>query len=298
MRHDLISLRLFLAICEHRSLSRAAKRMNMALSAASRRLRLLEEEVGTQLVERLPHGIEVTTSGVTMQRYAQSVLRLADQLESNIAEHRLGVRGRVRVFASSSALVQRLASDLAYFARSHPEIKIDLEERPTSETLEALYNKQADIGVIVRGAATTGLTTYAYDSDRLALAVYPAHRLAGRRSVTLGELVDEEFVALDVGTAVHRLIVGKAREIGAVLKLRVQVRSFEVMCQMVRYELGIGILPEGALRSLAEALGLLLIPLDEPWAEREIALAVSAEDEMAPPTRRLLETLQSRALSN
>ncbi|WP_295846619.1 LysR family transcriptional regulator, partial [Tardiphaga sp.] len=63
--HDLHSLRLFVAICELRSLSRAAERLNMALSAASRRLKLFEEEIGAPLVRRLPHGLELTTAGIT-----------------------------------------------------------------------------------------------------------------------------------------------------------------------------------------------------------------------------------------
>lgn len=295
LHHDLQSLRLFVALCELRSLSKAAQRMNIAISAASRRLRLLEDEVGASLMTRLPHGVEPTHAGITTLRYAQSVLRLADQLVSNMGEHASGVRGRVRVFASSSALVQRLAQDLAAFMRDNPRIKVDLEERPSSETMEALTRGQADLGVIVRGIATPGLVTVPYAQDRLALAVFPEHRLFARETVRFHEILDEEFVALDIGTAVHRLLVEKAREQAAVLRLRVQVRSFEVMCQMVGQGLGIGILPEAALRPLAEALGLRLIRLDEDWARRDIDICVPALDDIDPPTARLLAALQNRA---
>jgi DNA-binding transcriptional LysR family regulator len=293
LRHDLQSLRLFVALCELRSLSRAAARMNLAVSAASRRLRLLEQEVGATLMKRLPHGIEPTHAGVTMLRYAEAVLRLADQLIANLDEHRSGVRGRVRVFASSSALVQRLAQDLADFMRDNPQIKVDLEERPSVETIEALTRGQADLGIVVRGHAAAGLACVPYARDRLALAVFPGHRLHDRETVRFRDILDEEFVALDAGTAVHRLLVEKAREQGAVLRLRVQVRSFEVMCQMVREGLGIGILPEAALRPLAEALGLRLIRIDEDWARRDIDVCVPAQAELAPPTERLLATLQA-----
>lgn len=295
LHHDLQSLRLFVALCELRSLSRAAAKMNIAISAASRRLRLLEEEVGTSLMTRLPHGIEPTHAGITTLRYAQSVLRLSDQLVAHMGEHRSGVRGRVRVFASSSALVQRLAQDLAAFMRDNPQIKVDLEERPSAETVEALIRGQADLGVVVRGLATPGLNTVPYARDRLALAVFPEHRLFGRDAVRFAEILGEEFVALDVGTAVHRLLVEKAREAGAVLRLRVQVRSFEAMCQMVRQGLGIGVLPEAALRPLAEALGLRLIWLDEAWARRDIDICVPALGDLDPPTARLLAALQEGA---
>ena len=293
LHHDLQSLRLFVALCELRSLSKAAERMNLALSAASRRLKLLEDEVGTDLVKRLPHGIQPTHAGMTTYRYAQSVLLLSDQLISTLEEHRSGVRGRVRVFASSSALVQRLAQDLAHFMQDNRQIKIDLEERPSAETIEALSNGQADLGVIVRGAALPGLEAFPYAQDRLALAVFRGHPLFEMKSVRFNDILGEEFVALDPSTAVHQLLIQKAREAGVALKLRVQVRSFEAMCQMVRHHLGIGILPDSALRPLAETLGLRLITLSEPWARRYIDICVPSTQTLDPPTSRLLTVLRS-----
>lgn len=292
LHHDLQTLRLIVAVCEFRSLSRAAAHVNMALSAASRRIRILEEAIGAPLMKRLPHGVEPTTAGIAAEHYAQSVLRLADQFTTNIEEHRSGIRGRIRVAASSSALVHRLALDLAAFARDHPEIKIDLEERPTAETLEALDRKQVDVGVIVRGVRSHSFEAFQYAQDRLAVAVPAGHWLTDSPAVKLRDFIDEELVALDAGTAVYRLLARKAREEGRTLKVRVQVRSFEAMCQMVQHGLGIGILPEAALRPLAEALGLRLITLDEPWAVRDIDVVVQSVEAVTPPVARLLRRLR------
>ncbi|BAF88496.1 transcriptional regulator [Azorhizobium caulinodans ORS 571] len=291
LHHDLQSLRLFVAVCETRSLSKAAERMNLALSAASRRLRLLEEEAGMPLVRRLPHGVEPTMAGQTALSYAQSVLMLADRYVAGLADHRSGARGRVRVSASSSALVERLATDLADFAKRHPDIRIDLEEQPTADTIAAVTRKQADLGVIVRGQAVEGLTLLPYSTDRLSVVVRSDHPLADRAAVAFSDLLDEDFVALEAGTAVNRLVMERARELGRFLKVRVQVRSFEVMCQMVHHGLGIGILPEAALRPLATALGLTLVRLEETWAAREIAICLRENEELPSATRRLLDEL-------
>lgn len=151
LRHDLTSLRLFVHVCETNSLTRAAERLKPALSAASRRLHQIEAELGSPLVRRLPHGREPTIAGQTMLRYADTVLKRGDQLVLNIADHRGDVRGRLRVLASSSAPVACLAGDLAVFARHYPHIRIDLEERPSAQIIQALHRKPADVGVIVRG---------------------------------------------------------------------------------------------------------------------------------------------------
>lgn len=293
MRHDLVSLRLFVAVCELRNLSRAAAGQNLAVSAASRRLRQLEDEAGTLLVQRRPHGVEPTAAGATMLRYARTVLRLGDELDSHLVDFRGGIRGRVRVVGSSSALVQRLAADLARFSRQNPEILLDLEERPTLETIEAVQRGMADLGIIVKGAALDGLLTYPYASDRLAVAVPAGHPLAAAGRVTLDELFDQDLVALEPGTATQRLVTARAREAGRYLKIRVQVRTFEVMCQMIRHGLGIGILPEEALRPLADALGLRLLTLDEAWADRTIEICVPKDEALTPPAARLLADLRA-----
>jgi DNA-binding transcriptional LysR family regulator len=232
-----------------------------------------------------------------MLRYCRQALLLADEVTGHLQEHGDGVRGRVRVFASSSALVQRLAADLARFCGAHPEIRLDLEERPTLETIEAVQRRHADLGVIVEGAAREGLLAYPYAVDRLAVAVPGRHPLVEAGRVTLAMLLDEDIVALEAGTAIQRLMTDRAREAGRYLKVRVQVRSFEVMCQMVRHGLGVGVLPESALRPLADALGLHLVLLDEPWARRELAICVPAGETLTPPAARLLADLRAAAIS-
>lgn len=296
--HDLQSLRIFLAACELRSMSKAAERLNVALSAASRRLSLLEQEVGTPLIVRRPHGIEPTAAGVTMMNYARDVLRLGDKLKISLEEHCSGVRGYVRVCASSSVLVQRLARDLSYFVRENPQIKLDLEERPSESTIFAVLNKQADIGIIVRDSPVDGLKIIDYSGDRLAIALPTDHRLSRRRELRFVDILDEDLVALESGTATHRLLSSRAGELGRPMKVRVQVRSFEVMCLLIKQGLGIGILPELAARPLSEALDIRLVTLAEPWARRDYAICVRALENLEAPSSRLIDFLTSSAAND
>lgn len=295
MNHDLQTLRLFVALCETKSLTRAAERMNIAISAASRRIRLFESDAGGPLVRRLPHGVEPNAAGQTALRYARSVLRLGEQFSANMEEHRSGVRGRVRVFASSSALVQQLAIDLADFARDNPDIKIDLEERPTVETLEALARKQADVGVVVGGMPMDGLTTFPYARDRLAVAMSRDHALSNRTTLSFETILKEDMVALDETSAIYRLLLEEANKKGRFLKLRVRVRSFDAACQMVCQGLGICVLPEEALRPLAKSLDLVLVPLREVWARRDLHVCLRSDEDTPGPAMRLVDLLRSRS---
>ena len=112
-------------------------------------------------------------------------------------------------------------------------------------------------------------------------------------AVTAAPIRSIAISTIDTGTAVHRLIAGKAREAGRILNIRVQVRTFDVMCQMVQHHLGIGILPEIAARPMVDALGLKLVTLDEDWATRDIDVVVPALATLDPPTARLVAKLRS-----
>ena len=293
--HDLFSLALFIAICETSSISGAAERMNIVPSAASRRVGLLEHDAGVPLLIRRPHGVEPTASGLIVLRYAREVMHLGQKLEAALQDHRSGASGLVRVFASSSVLVECLAADLAAFARDYPGIKIDLEERPSADTLQALHRKQTDIGVIVAGSETGDLTSFPYAHDVLAVAMPCDHRLAQRRAVRFEELFEDDHIALEPGTAVHRLLSEQTRAYGRSPRVRVQVRSFEVMCQMIGQGLGIGILPRRAVGPLAGALGLSLVPLDAPWAHRRFTICVQNAETPSGSTARLIAFLRERA---
>lgn len=276
-------------------MSKAAESLNIALSAASRRLSLLEYELGTPLILRRPHGIEPTAAGVTMMNYARDVLRLGDRLKVSLDEHRSGIRGYVRVSASSSVLVQRLAKDLSQFVRENPQIKLDLEERPSEATISAVLNKQADIGIIVHDNQVEGLKIVPYSGDRLAIALPNNHRFAKRRELRFVDILDEDVVALESGTATNKLLSSRAIELGRPMKVRVQVRSFEVMCLMINQGLGIGILPELGARPLSKALGITLVKLAETWAQRQYAICVRSLEDIEAPSSRLIEFLTTSA---
>lgn len=290
-RHDFKSLQLFVAACELNSLSRAAERLSMAASAATRRIQLLEHDARTPLLDRMPHGVQPTAAGQTFLRFARDILHLVDRADHLLSEYETGMRGFVRVASSSSVLLARLASDLSRFATAHPDIKLDLDEQGSEATLDMVRSKQADIGLVVSGAETQPLVTFPYGGDRLVLGVPLAHPLARHDRLRFADFVGEDFVTLGHGTAVRRVLSEQARLCGAPLKIRMQASSFEAMALMASQGLGVGVFPEPALWPVTASYALKGIEIDEPWAERNFVLCVRAVHELDPPGRRLLSFL-------
>ncbi len=93
-----------------------------------------------------------------------------------------------------------------------------------------------------------------------------------------------EFVGLYRGSSLLELTSRAAQLAAKAMKLRVQVRSFDAMCQMIEANLGIGVLPSGVLRRPLPRT-LAVIELNEPWARRRLLLGTSTHPERSPACR-------------
>ena len=296
MRYDPISLRLFLHIAHSGSISAASARMDLALAAASRRVLQLEADVGTPLLERRARGVTLTQAGLALLRHAQDIEDAYSRMRSDMAQHGRGVLGSVRVAANSSAVLQFLPADLRAFTTAHADLRIDLKERSSDEVIRAARDGTAEVGVCAaRGLhADEGLHTIAYRSDQLVLLVPRRHALARRRSLVFEEALDAEFVAFPPGTALRSLANGEAQRAGVPLKVGIQVRGFDAMVRMVGAELGVALLPAGAVHE-AHAASVKVLTLRNDWARREHCIVHRPLGSLAAPARLLIDFLARRA---
>lgn len=277
MLPDLDSLALFVRAAELRSLTKAADASHLGLAAASRRMALLEHRFKATLFERSSRGVELTPAGVALLPYAKSLLIEINQMNAVMSDHAAGHKGALRVLANTSVMAQALPQDLAGYGRAHPEVRLVIEERWSSEILRALLAAEADIGIVVEGLATDGLEVYGYRHDRLAIVVRPEHALAAGGDLAFADMIDEDLVALESTASMMRLLTSQAAILQKALKLRVQVRSFEAVCRMVEAGLGVGLLPLQAARPLGAAMGLVVHPLADEWAERRMLICVKRD---------------------
>ena len=155
----------------------------------------------------------------------------------------------------------------------------------------AVLDGRADLGIFADRTPTLGLQTRPYRQDRLVLVVPPAHPLARRRRLAFAEAVDYDFVSLTQSTSLAQRLELESRLISKPLRIRIHVRSFDAMCQMVAAGLGIAVLPVAAARPLVQALGLRQIPLSDPWVERQLLLGARDLGALARPVRSLLDHL-------
>lgn len=290
---DLTSLRLFVAVCENRSITRAGEEQHIGASAISKRLAQLEATVGTALFERRRRGVVPTSAGEILLGHARGMLAGAERAARDLADHGQGVKGQVRLLATVSVTSAALPDDVAAFLRlpDHRGIRVDIEEALSREIVHALREGLAQIGICWDAADLEGLQTRPYRSDRLALVVPAGHALAARRRCRFEDTLGYDYVGLPVSTAVHTMLGRAAAIIGRPISYRAVVSTFEAVLRCVRAELGIAVLPREVAERLATGLGLQLVELAEPWAQRRFAICFRSEAHLSPSARLLVAHL-------
>lgn len=117
-------LKLFTTIVELGSISRAAEALNIAKSAVSRRLNLLEERYGVRLIDRSPGHWEITSMGTELYQRAQRVVGDVDELESDFTESTQSLAGPLTVSMPREFGLSHLVPALMEFKRRYPEIRL------------------------------------------------------------------------------------------------------------------------------------------------------------------------------
>ena len=292
-RLDLTTLQLFLAVFEEGTLTRAAEREAIAVSAASKRLLELEQAVGAALFERKARGMELTPAGETLLHHARRVLRDVENIGIELAEHASGVRGYVRMMANLSAIVEFLPEDLREFSSMHDQIKIDLEERPSGGIVEGVADSLVDLGICSGDADTRGLESAHYRHDRLAIVVPGDHPLAPRASAAFAETLDFDHIGLHSASSINMRTHLAARQAGRALRLRIHVPGFDAVCRMVQAGMGVGVLPLQVFEAMGRQLGLAAVALEDEWAARSLVIVVRDSAALSPVSRLLFDHLRT-----
>lgn len=284
MRFDLTDLRLFLSVVECGSLTGGARAMHLALASVSERIAGMEEALGTPLLERNRRGVRVTAAGEALLRHARSILGQVEQMRGELRTYATGLKGRVRLLSNTAAMAAFLPPQLCRFLAAHPDLSIDLEERPSIDIVQALAARRADLGIVADVTDLGMLQTHLIASDQLFVLVGPAHRLAGQAGVSFADILGEPIVGMK-DTALETHLAERASRLGRQLDYRIQLRSTDHVGMCVEAGIGISILSGALARTIRREL--VILPLSEDWAARQLYLC-ARDFSVLPPHARLL----------
>lgn len=290
-RVDLITLSLFIAVAEETSLAKAAEREHLAASAISKRLADLELNFNIKLFERKPNGMFPTSAGSALLHHARLILRNVAELEAELQDFSAGVRGTIRVQANATAMARYLPEDLKSFLLLYPEVRVELEESTTLETLRAIADNAADIGIYGDVIVPVDLTILPYRPDRLALLVPLDHPLAVKDCITFAETVAYDYIGAPKGSSIDTALIRASSDLGVSLRMSTRTSGFDAISRMVSAGLGIAVVPHSVTATYTESLSVKVLTLNESWAERRLMICVRSVDSLTPAAAAFLAHL-------
>jgi len=290
---DLLTLKLFVGVCEEGSITRVSDSASIVGSAISKRLAQLEHTMGTPLLVRRKRGLEPTPAGETLAEYARGMLASAERMESEMGAYASGVKGQVRVLATTSMMMGALPSDIAAFMDmpEHRDIQVNMEQRMSPELVQGLLEGSAALGFCWDAADLTGLQTRTYLHEHLAVAMHAGHPLARRKTLKFEQTLEHPQVGLPPGSAMQKVLWRAAAATGKVLVPRVVVSTFDSALRVAQARLAIAVVPQEAAQPYVSVYGLKLVPLSDEWAERRIAICYRDDRSLSRAAKRLVEHL-------
>lgn len=294
MRFDITDLRLFAAIVDAGSITHGAAASNLSLAAASERLRDMEKDAGVRLLDRGRRGITPTCAGEALAHHARLILCQMARMRSELSDHAPGTRATVRLLANTSAITQFLPDPLGIWLAAHPQVDIELKERQSNEIVKAVSGGLADLGIISDAADSGDLKLRPFAVDRLVAVVARSHPLARIKQASLADIVGLDHVGLADG-ALQKHVEDQARQIGRTLNVRVRVRTFMGLCQLVAHGVGVGVVPERAAQRCRRTMPFAILPLTDGWAMRRLSLCHAADHDLPRSARALFDHLSTNA---
>lgn len=294
MRLDLADLRLFLNVADAGSITQGAARANLALASASERLRKIESDSGVELLERRARGVVTTEAGEALAHHARLILRQQELLRGELRDFAAGSRGTLHFYANTAALTEFLPPRLAVWLADRPRMRLELKERTSAEIVRTIAAGLAEAGIVSDAVEAAGLQLQPVAKDHLNLIVPTGHRLTRKDSIDFAGVLKEPFVGLDGGSALQDHVEDHARTAGHPLRIRVRMKTFEGMCEMVAHGIGIGVVPERAARRYQRRHGYRTLTLTDAWARRRLCLCFRDWVALSAPVRDLLAHLGGR----
>ena len=192
---DSEALATFLAVHRQGGVSAAASALSRTQSAISRRLALLEREVGAPLFERIGRGLVLSELGAALLPYAERVAAAIGDAEAIVAGGQAGV---VQMATVGTLANTTLTHALQRAKARHPPLDVRLQTATSAEVSAKVRSGEVSVGLRYFEDPSPDLDCRVVQQEHLVVVCAAAHRFAGKRLKTLGQLAAERWLAFPV----------------------------------------------------------------------------------------------------
>ena len=240
---ELHQLRYFVAVAELRHFTKAARDLRIAQPSVSRAVRVLEEELGTQLFHRMKGNVALTSAGEVLLPWARRVLADVDGAALEVRELADLRRGRLAVGATPSLATTLLPPALARFHAAFPGVELVLHEAGSRDLVGELEQGALDIALVILPLRNEVLETTPLLREELVVAVAPDHPLASRKTIAIADLRGVPLVMFRDGYDLRATTLAAFRRAGFEPTLALEGGEMDGVLRLAAAGLGVAVVP-------------------------------------------------------
>ena len=294
---ELNQLKAFCAVVEKRSFSRAGEVVFLSQPTVSLQISSLEQELGTQLLDRRAREITVTKTGETLYQYAKRILRLMNEAEQAIEQLKGLMKGALTLGASTIPGEYLLPSLLAEFKRLHPAIDIDLQISDTQGVTTKVLAHEVEIGFVGTRDKSDKLVFKSLAMDKLVLIAPAESAWLRQDSLNIEQLREIPFILRESGSGTRSTVKQKLLEKGITeedLNVVMRLGSTAAVKRAVESGLGVSFVSEKAIENEIRLGTIKTIPVKNLELDREFFIVYSGKKSHSPAAQALLQFLQEK----
>lgn len=283
--------RAFYEVAQTGSFSKAAERLFITQPAVSHAIKQLEFRLGGALFFRTSRGVKLTAEGEVLLKFVSQAHHFLENGEKKIAEMRKLMAGEVKIGAGDTLCRYYLLPYLESFHREHPNVKIQVTNRTTRETVALLKEGRIDFGIVNLPIDDRQLRIRESIALHDCFVAGPAHSAAAALPLSWEQLARLPLLMLERGSSIRRHADAFAESQGVRLRPEIELGSIELIVQFARIGLGVGcVIREFAAGELADGT-LHELPLEEALPARRVGLVTLRDVPLSTAAQRLLELL-------
>lgn len=199
------ALRYFLEVARTGSLSRASERLHVAVSALSRQIAGLEDELGTPLFERRPRGMVLSVAGELLADHARRVLLDAERVASEIRELTAVGRATIRVASAEGGARDFLPQVFTRFREAYPGAHFVLDVVSPFEATERVRDGEADIAMCFSVTPEKGVQVVHSEPAPIYALMARTHPLATHADIELADMLPYPLALSHPGVTIRQM---------------------------------------------------------------------------------------------
>ncbi len=245
---DLDGIKAFTTVAETSSFSLAANRLHLTQPAVSKRIALLESQMGVRLFDRIGRTVTLTEAGRALEPRALEILLNIKDTQRVISNLAGDVGGQLSLATSHHIGLWHLPQVLRAFSEQHPKVALDLHFMDSEVAHEQIVQGNLELGIITLAPTShERLASIPIWRDELVFVCSADQPISQNNKIYLEQLPEYPVILPDMTTFTGRIVKELFTERGLALNVSMSTNYLETIKMLISVGLGWSVLPKSML---------------------------------------------------